>query len=797
MMKKKMMAILCPALALALCLVLSLLLCVPKIAPVLAESATTELKISLTAEQAVVEGNLPGTGQAEILRVPTYADEAYDKADVVGSVERGQAFRLTAPRYMSDGFDSAYYRYYAVAGDTVLAGPKYPTEIPSLYDFEKPKAESVKGLQYQNVDDAVKLGIKQAGINFGIESLFTNEGDRNAIPFESNGKIYYIDGAQVANYDKEIMTLTDAGVEVTLICLLWGGYLASNAPEGLLHKDYYNPPSSADEQSTGYVAAPNMDDDIGVGYYAAAFEFAASRWLRPDTKYGRAYNFVISNEVDNAMVYHNMGKSFTFEQFMDNYTKCFRVAYTAVKKYYDDVNVLISLTHCWNMYNDVNFAEKGCFKVKDVLDEFARRNKAEGDYGWGVAHHAYPSWLGSSQFWIIDRETATQSFDTTRITIYNIEVLSRYLQQEHMLFEGKSRNIYLTEQGFNTQNNSEYEEKMQAAAFVYAYYKIACTPSIKCFLYHRQIDVREELGLNLGLWQRDPDTSSDPMRKKYIYDVFKDIDTERSQEVGAFALDYINATLAENGYETVDGWEDLIEGFDWEKIQTRKSDQEIFAFESEQIAPDYQVADFEDDTMGGWAPEMYATGAEVTDWMLSQPQTAQQGEKLLTVRYASNSASNGSIAEKGVGKVFETPVKVSDVKTFQLAVAVRNMFTSATKNETYVTVRFYGKERVYQSITPLENDCWTPLTIRMEQLPRDEEISKVKIWVSSNTNEVLDGSFWLDNIGFQQSDKVGVPAEGGAPLWLIVGGCVLGVLLVGGLVALFIIRRKHAKGKNR
>ena len=104
-----------------------------------------------------------------------------------------------------------------------------------------------------------------------------------------------------------------------------------------------------------------------------------------------------------------------------------------------------------------------------------------------------------------------------------------------MMYDGKIRDIALTEQGFHTPDGPD-GETIQAAAFAYAYYKIKQIPEISAFILHRHVDHRGEGGLRLGLWTNNPNGAMhEPFKKKKIWDVFKSADTDRWQEVFAFA----------------------------------------------------------------------------------------------------------------------------------------------------------------------------------------------------------------------------------------------------------------------
>jgi len=126
-------------------------------------------------------------------------------------------------------------------------------------------------------------------------------------------------------------------------------------------------------------------------------------------------------------------------------------------------------------------------------------------------------------------------------------VLPAYLRRPELLFAGKPRRIILSEQGFHSPDTPD-GQVLQAAAFCYAYYKVAHLDGIDSFILHRHVDHGQEGGLNLGLWTRNK-TSTNPaeaLAKKKIYDVFKIADGSNWEQEFAFALPVIGiSTWAE------------------------------------------------------------------------------------------------------------------------------------------------------------------------------------------------------------------------------------------------------------
>ena len=157
-----------------------------------------------------------------------------------------------------------------------------------------------------------------------------------------------------------------------------------------------------------------------------------------------------------------------------------------------------------------------------LLEAFARRARARGDFDWHLAFHPYPSNLRDPRTWL---DKVTFDDDTPKVTFKNLEVLTKKLASPELRFEGKPRRLSLTEQGFNVTRRPEALEE-QAAAYAYAWEKVTrLEGAIDAFLYHRQVDHAKEGGLCFGLWSNKEGTVLDPDQKRPIWSVLKAADT--------------------------------------------------------------------------------------------------------------------------------------------------------------------------------------------------------------------------------------------------------------------------------
>ena len=156
--------------------------------------------------------------------------------------------------------------------------------------------------------------------------------------------------------------------------------------------------------------------------------------------------------------------------------------------------------------------------------------------------------------------------DSGVVNFANLSVLTDYMQRPEMLdTTGNVRHIILSEQGFTSKSDSRGNvEKLQAAAFAYAYYIADSNKYIDAFILSRQIDAPSEVktGLELGIWTTvsDSDINIVPGRRKYIWQVFQNIDRQKTTlEYTDFAREMIG----------INAWSDVIPEFRW-RTQERK-----------------------------------------------------------------------------------------------------------------------------------------------------------------------------------------------------------------------------------
>ncbi|HZV34200.1 MAG TPA: DUF5722 domain-containing protein [Verrucomicrobiae bacterium] len=475
-------------------------------------------------------------GVAEL--APYQAIEEVANAPEIAHTKRGRRFTIIIPRF--DGPRDRLYSGFVVfknvqrsAFDTNLVRMpidgihfvEYMRGI-SKYNEPFPRVASKKGLQVQMVDDAIALGVKHAALNLDLTRLIDLSNDTNNPSWQMDGVIYHFKRGQLQNLDDRIKPLSDAGMVVTVILL---DYQSGNPALDriMLHPDF-------SRDAPHHLSAFNTVTPEGLRYFKAAVEFVADRYSQPKHPHGRVVNFIVGNEVNTHWYWANLGNA-TMEKFAADYLRTVRICDIAVRKASSTARVYISLEHHWNIRFDT---PEHSFAAREFIDYFSKSAQAGGDFDWNLAFHPYPEDLRNPRTW--NDKTATFDPDTPRITFKNLEMLPRYFKRKELLYHRKPRHIILSEQGFDTPQTPD-GELVQAAAYCYAYYKVARIPGIDSFILHRHVDHRDEDGLNLGLWRRNLKSTSpsEPAGKKYIYEVFRQADTPQWRKAFAFALPII------------------------------------------------------------------------------------------------------------------------------------------------------------------------------------------------------------------------------------------------------------------
>lgn len=690
------------------------------------------LSVTATETAIVVQGQVTCTeaktlSLVELQPYQEYNPNSYTPLSTTVQQSGSTSFSITIPRYDNQR-DRIYSKYVVVADAIPLGVSQYVTVYPAAVNqYDYPSVPSIKGLQVQMPDDASLLGINHAALNCSLSELFYKNATvapTNTISYSFEGETYYFNKGAVQSLDRDIKALSDDKVNVTLILFYMGSLVSDDYPyEITRHPDYVD----------GAGAAFNTTNQAGTQYWKAACEFLASRYTRTDQKYGRVLNYVVGNEVCVAGVWHDTGNK-QINEFVDDYGRTFRIAYTAMRKYQANVRLHISLDNHWNSMYLPNEPLRN-YRGKDVTDFFNSEMALHGNIPWCMAYHPYPTDMQDPYIW--NDSIPTDNANTPRITFKNLQVLPAYLSQQQFLYNGQLRTINLTEQGFTSTNPYDLQsQKVQAAAYCYAYYKARFTAGIESFIYHRHVDFTGE-GIWVGLWNNVSGSyaPNQPYQHKYIYDVFQKIDTALSLQVSAFALPIIGA----------DSWSDIIQGFDANVLNEMPTAQSTTLSVVSAISPSVAVSDFETST-DGWYKGPFSTGVARVSAFSNAPGTAYQGSYVLENSFKLMADAGGATGNAGATKMFSPAVDATETPVIQLAINSYGALTYA--NNYYVKVLVYSGYNTIIGTGAMQPNQWNRLAMDLSTWEHKNAIDKIKVWFSTDSSAEWIAAYQIDNFGF-------------------------------------------------
>lgn len=433
------------------------------------------------------------------LNYNTAASRLFSKF-VVAVKKNGTYLPITRPRYITN--PEAIAKYTPSFGDT-------KSKKGLLVDPEK--------LRTTELDD---LGVRHAAYNIPLSRILgpTSNDYYPTVHYTYNGRSYAFNGQIIAEYDYIFTSLTNRGIITTAIVL----NDISSRPE-LIH------PKARSGGHAPYYAF-NATDESGTETIAAIASFLANRYS--GTGHGKVMNWVIGNEI-NARSEWNHIEHMDTASYVDEYARAFRIFYNALLSVNGNARVYISLDQQWGK----SLYSKNGYASKDILDEFNRNLKAEGNIDWGLAQHPYNYPLTSAKAWSSGGRAASYVLETENtpvITIKNLHVLTDYLQKPEMRTDdGEVRHLILSEMGYTSSQGQE----LQSASFVYAYKVIEANQYVDSMLFSRETDAPEEVaqGLALGICTLGGG-------RKSIYEAFKYVDTPESAKYTDFALRVIGVS---------------------------------------------------------------------------------------------------------------------------------------------------------------------------------------------------------------------------------------------------------------
>jgi hypothetical protein len=480
-----------------------------------------------------ISGVAPEAGTS-LVEVPLHAPmpSCTEAVSVTTLSVRGN-FQVEVPRFVADREGVAQDRLFArwrlarfidqrLEG---LSAAVWATDTDEAADTRLPRAmpSSKKGLADvdwfpEAQEDLPLLGCRNLTVEILLPSILDlAPGGDGTTPYTFNGKQYAANEKALEPLDNTMRLAREHGIVVSAVILIPRPLADRNAQRVWCHPDASAP---------GRFALANVTTPEGVDAYAAALDLLARRYGSNTPTYGRIANWIIHHEVDKGLIWANAGEK-SMVAYLELYYRALRIAHYTVRRHDPAARVFIPLSHYWTAMDPGSYSPRA---VLELLQSICGR---EGDFEWGVAYHPYPQDVCNPAAWLDTK--ATFSFDTPLITMRNIEVLDAWMKRPEFRFNGAVRGVLLSEQGCNTADLSEANQRLQAAGIVYFWHKIRDLESIEALLYHRWIDDAGDSGLRFGLRSAAPGTSSAPGERKLAWTVFRALGTPEENAATEFA----------------------------------------------------------------------------------------------------------------------------------------------------------------------------------------------------------------------------------------------------------------------
>ena len=612
----------------------------------------------------------------------------YEKSVSQKSILAGTSPQQSLVKYGADlnlnSTASLLYRKFAIAVKRnhqyqIVSNYQYLTNPEVLAPVTKafPKAASKKGLHIKPtmISDAEDLGIKHAAVNICLDTFLPTGSQKNASSSYSyyyQGKQYWFLKSGCSEVDSQTKQLAQSNVIVSGILLLrnnYGGKVLIAPDARGAGKNYY-----------GF----NTMNQEGVETLEALMHFLGDRYMNSNGKYGTVVNWIVGNEVNNYNDYNYLGR-LGFQDYIEAYTRSFRIVDMALRSVYSNARVYISLDHLWNMLQP----HGKCFTSRSTLDAFAACLQKEGDINWNLAFHPYPSPLTDANFW---NDNVTNSDSTKQVTMKNLSYLSNYVSTH---FRSDVR-IILSEQGFTSRTNGVTNETKQAAAWAYAYYITEFNDKVDSFIMNRHVDHVAETsqGLYLGVWTNKKGNLEYANKKKQIWNVFKYIDSAGSQEVSKFALNVIG----------ISSWNSVIPGFTWNRFTS------MGGYSNGKISSIHKVSkakSISNSLKNGYNGTVKKKGS------------------ITTVKVSTSANPN---LYSGAGWRFTKALNFKSRKYFTCKLKVVGM----REKYAHVRIRFFHGASVYESTMKLKGNTTKQVSVNLSKWSGRKSVDKIQIWVRPN-----------------------------------------------------------------
>ncbi len=627
-----------------------------------------------------------------------------------------------------------------------LTEPVYITSQENASALKDPYPNSVskKGLNIQLVTDAQRLGVNHTVINVPLNDYLST--DHSSEHFVSvHGENVYFDKNAVSLLDHKVKVYSDAGINVIFNFLL-------TSPSNSFDKSFSDIYFENRDTNADYYAI-NTSTETGYKSVRACAEFFTSRYTLNSGK-GFVGSYIIGYEINSNKTTNSSGP-LPISEYIYEYSKLLRIFTTAAVSAYSNSKIYVSVGNSFSSVATSTPDPTLDYPGRDIIELLNKEISEHGNIPWRLSVNPYSSDNSSPAFWA--DSNVTDSVDSPFISMKNISMLTKYLNQPLFYYNGSPRSVLIGEIGFSSGSGTSHDETQQAAAFAYAYYKAETDPFIDAMIYHRQVDSKNGEA-SYGLYREG---SGGTLEAKKIHEVFGAIDTDSSESATSFALGVVGAQ----------SWGELITGCNIGDIASRRIITSG-SVSSDGISSKHTSGNIIPFTQSNFYPSDNTYSLECTD------------NSINVVTYSAE-----SVEYRGICHLTSTPLEQASYFKLKIKVTADN-YTGVSD----VMLRMCGTDSdgntiVYEGTAQVNAATETELYFPVAEYLEIADTESLKIWCKPFTDSDV------QNYAFTVTELSAVSESKSGGVIVIIVKIILGILAL--LASYFLIKFAVISLKNR
>lgn len=388
-----------------------------------------------------------------------------DDTSPTATVSVSEQFEFELPLYDDrDGHSRLCSRFAAVlhnkdkARTILLGSPSYITNPETLASSSVayPDYASKKGL-ISSSSVLLDTAAAMTELTFNLGHMFT--ADESGIHYDYGGVAYYIDRDFFERLDASILDANIAGCAVRLRMVL----SKPTSPEyavKLIH------PSALPRSTVFY--AFNTESAEGVAALECAAAFIAERYMTAESGSCRVSSVIVGGDIDTAYSRYNMGK-LTCSEFVDSYTRAFRIIYNTVRSISPKTRLYVSLGNSWDGLRPWDAATS--YLGSDLCDVITAQLGSEGGISWRLSICPY----SESSERVTDYSSSSSVLNSP-VTFVNLPALCTVLSRPQYLYEGSRRGINISD-FYDSTLTAEFSDPVAAVCEYCRAYLTVCSDS--------------------------------------------------------------------------------------------------------------------------------------------------------------------------------------------------------------------------------------------------------------------------------------------------------------------------------